>query len=271
MRERLRPWRLKYFLYIKAFLTDRNYEMKYNEADLTEATKIISYLRSIRIYAAGISIFSLMFFAMKIFGDAAGRELYLLYFFTGIILVGGLSVIYRINHMTANIYGLSCIIAGGVFSFYIIYYRGDAADLFTGAGFIAGLLVIRHGVSLAFGSRARYAFSAANQKMVSFVAYHMKSLKKPIPDDKDVIHATHTDDRGKKRNLRIKFVDDVAWFLLDGHSAPLFADRNNVYISLLSDNPGSLNVSITVDNHDWLEAEFKPDDLRKYELWKDLA
>ena len=244
--------------------------MKYNETDLTEATKIISYLRSIRIYAAGISIFSLMFFALKIIGDARGTELYLLYFFTAVILVGSISVIFRINHITANIYGLSCIIAGGVFSFYIIYYRGDAADFFTGAGFIAGLLVIRHGVSLAFGNRARYAFSAANQKIVYFVENQIKSMKKPLPDEKDVIHATHTDDQGKKRALRIKFVDDVAWFLLDGHSAPIFADRNNVYISLLRDNPNSLNVSITVDNHDWLETEFKPDDFSKYKLWKDI-
>jgi|GEM_PF-2340788 len=244
--------------------------MKYNETDLTEATKIISYLRSIRIYAAGLSILSLIFFALKIIGDVGGTGLYLLYFFTAVILVGSLSVIFRVNHITANIYGLSCIIAGVVYSFYIIYYRGDAADLFTGAGFIAGLLVIRHGVSLAFGSRARYAFSVANQKMVSFVENQIKSMKKLLPDEKDVIHATHTDDKGKKRALRIKFVDDVAWFLLDGHSAPLFADRNNIYISLLRDTPDSLNVSITVDNHDWLEAEFIPDDFRKYQLWKDL-
>jgi hypothetical protein len=244
--------------------------MKYNETDLIEATQIISYLRLIRIYAAGISILSLLFFTVKILGHTRGTELYLLYFFTAIILVGSLSVIFRINHITANIYGLSCIIAGAIYSFYIIYYRGDTEGLFTGSGFIIGLIVIRHGVSIAFGSRARDVFSGSNQKKVSFVQKQIEAMKKPPTDKKDIIYSKYTDDNGKKRDLSIKLIDDVACVLLNRHSTPLFFDRNNIYISVLQDNPDLLNVCVTVDNHDWLEAEFKPDDFRKYKVWKNL-
>jgi hypothetical protein len=65
-------------------------------------------------------------------------------------------------------------------------------------------------------------------------------------------------------------LDDVACFLLNGQSTPIFVDRNNVYISELQGNPNSLKVSITLYNHDWLEAEMKLDDFKKYEAWKDL-
>ena len=65
-------------------------------------------------------------------------------------------------------------------------------------------------------------------------------------------------------------IDDVACVLLNGHSTPLFFDRNNIYISVLQDNPDLLNVCLTVHNHDWLEALFKTEDFRKYEKWKGL-
>jgi hypothetical protein len=54
-------------------------------------------------------------------------------------------------------------------------------------------------------------------------------------------------------------------FFLNGHSTPIFINRNNVYISGLQGNPNFLNGSIIVDNHDWLEAQFKPDNFKKYQ------
>ena len=68
--------------------------MKYNEADLTEATKIISYLRSIRIYAVTILFLSLLYLGLKIFKHTEVTELYILYCFTGIIILGSFSIIY---------------------------------------------------------------------------------------------------------------------------------------------------------------------------------
>ena len=244
--------------------------MKYNEKDLTEATKIMSYLRSIRIYAVAITILSLLYLGAKIAGNTRDTELYLILIFTGVVLTGCVSVIIRLNHKTANIHGLSCIIAGLIYLFSIIYYQGETAGFFTAVGFVAGLIVIRQGVSIAFGSRARDAFSGANQKKVSFVQKQIEAMKKSLIDEKDVIHSKYTDDKGKKRDLSIKLIDDVACVLLNGHSVPIFFDRNNIYISVLQDNPDLLNVCLTVDNHNWLEAEFKPDDFRKYEVWKDI-
>ena len=81
--------------------------MKYSETDLTEATKIISYLRSIQIYAVTILFSSLLYLGLKIHNNIKGTELYLLYCFTGIIILGSLSIIIRLNYKTANIYGLS--------------------------------------------------------------------------------------------------------------------------------------------------------------------
>ena len=70
--------------------------------------------------------------------------------------------------------------------------------------------------------------------------------------------------------MSIKLLDDVACFLLNGHSTPTFVDRNNIYISDLQGNQNFLQVSIVAYNHDWLEAQFKPDDFKKYEAWKDF-
>jgi len=244
--------------------------MKYSETDLTEATKIISYLRSIRIYAVTILFSSLLYLGLEIHNNIKGTELYLLYCFTGIIILGSLSIIISPNHKTAKIYGLSCIIAGVIYSFCILYYRGKTPDFFTATAFIVGLIVIRQGVSVAFGNRSQEAFLRVNQEKVSFVKNLLKSLRKSLPNETNAIHCTYIDDKGEKRNLSIKLLYDVACFLLNGHSTPIFIDRNNIYISELQGNPHSLKVSIILYNHDWLEAEMMLDDFRKYEAWKDL-
>jgi hypothetical protein len=175
--------------------------MKYSETDLTEATKIISYLRSIRIYAVTILFSSLLYLGLEIHNNIKGTELYLLYCFTGIIILGSLSIIIRPNYKTANIYGLSCIIAGIIYSFSILYYRGETPGFFTTIGFIVGLIVIRHGVSVAFGNRSQEAFSRVNQKKVLFIKNLLNSLKQSLPNEKDVIHCTYTDNRGGKKKL----------------------------------------------------------------------
>ncbi len=244
--------------------------MKYSETDLTEATKIISYLRTIRIYAATILFSSLLYLGLKIINHTEGTELYLLYCFTGIFILGSLSALIRLNYKTASIYGLSYIIAGVIYSFSILYYQGKTQAFFTTIGFIAGLIIIRHGVSVAFGNRSQEAFSRVNQKKVSFINNLLVGLKQSLPNEKDVIHCTYTDDKGKKIKLKIKLLDDVICFLVSAQSAPLFFDRNNVFISEIENNPNFLTVSIIVDNHDWLEAEMKLDDFKKYEAWKDL-
>ncbi len=244
-------------------------KMKYSETDLTDATKIVSYLRSIQIYAVTILFSSLLYLGLKIFKHTEGTELYLLYCFTGIIILGCLSII-RLNYKTANIYGLSCIIAGVIYSFSILYYRGNTPGFFTTIGFIVGLIVIRQGVSIEFGNRSKEVFSKVNQERVSFIKNLLNSLKQSLPNEKDVIHCIYTDDKGKKRKLKIKLLDDVVCFLLSGHSAPIFVDRNNVYISELQGNPNFLKVSIILYNNDWLEAQFNPDDFKKYQTWKDL-
>jgi hypothetical protein len=243
--------------------------MKYNETDLTEATKIISYFRSIRIYAVAILFLSLVYSGLKFLNDTEGTELYLLYCFIGLITLGTLSIILHLNSGTANLYGVSSILAGVIYSFSILYYQGATWGFFTTVGFIAGLIVIRQGVMVVFGNRSREAFSRANQAKVSFVINLLKSLKHSLPNEQNVIHCTYTDD-SKKRNVRIKLLDDVACFLFNGNSTPIFFDRNNVYIIELQDNPNFLNVSITAHNHDWLEAQFKSDDFKKYQAWKNL-
>lgn len=242
--------------------------MKYSETDLTEAIKIISYLKSIRIYAVAILLLNLLYIGFKIHNNTTGTELYLLYCFTGIIILGSLSVFINLNNMTANIYGVSCIIAGVIYSFSIIYYRGETGGFYTVIGLLVGLIVIRQGVSVAFGNRSKEVFSKVNQKKVSFVKKLLKSVKQPLPNEDNVILCTYIDE-GKKRNLRIKLIDDVACFLLDEHATPVFFDRNDIYISELQDNPDFIKVSVIVDNHDWLEAQFKPNDFKKYEVWKE--
>jgi len=244
-------------------------KMKYNETDLTEATKIISYLRSIQIYAVSILFLGLVYLGFKILNDTKGIELYLLYFSTGPIILGTLSIIFHLNSITANLYGVSSIIAGVIYSFSLLYYRGGIDGFFTTICFIAGLIVIRQGVIVSFGNRSREAFSKINQAKVSFVMNLIKSLKQSLPNEQDVIHCTYTDD-DKKRNVRIKLLDDVACFLFNEDSTPVFFDRNNVYIVELQDNPNFVNVSITAHNHDWIEAQFKIDDFKKYQTWKDL-
>jgi len=245
-------------------------KMKYSETDLTSATKIISYLRSIRLYAVTILFSSLLYSGLKIYNNIKGTELYLLYCFTGIIILGSLSIIIRLNYKTANIYGISCIIAGVICSFSIFYYQGETPVFFITICFIAGLIVIRHGVSVAFGNRSQEAFSRINQMKVSYIKNILKSLKQSLPNDKNVIHCTYTDDKGGERNLSIKLLDHVACFLLNRSSTPIFFDRNNVYISELQSNPDLLNVSIIAYSNDWLEAQVKPDDFEKYQAWKDF-
>lgn len=244
--------------------------MKYSETDLTEATKIISYLRSIRIYAVIILFSSLLYLGLEIYNNIKSIELYLLCCLTGIIILGSLSILIRPNYKTAHFYGLSCIIAGVIFSFCILYYRGGTPGFLTAIGFAAGLMVIRQGLSVGFGYRSREAFSRVTQKKVSFVKNLLKSLKQSAPDDTTAIHCTYTDDTGGKRNLRIKLLDGVACFLLNGQSTPIFFDRNNIYISEHQDSPNSVEAYIFAYNHDWLEAQFRPDDFKKYQAWKDL-
>lgn len=243
--------------------------MKYNEADLTEATKILAYLRSIRIYAIVILILGVLYLGFKIHNNTTGTELYLLDCFIGIISLGSLSVFITLNSKTANLYGISSIIAGAIYSFSVVYYRGDTDTFITGIGVFAGLIVMKQGVNVAFGNRSQEAFSRANQKKVSFIINLLKSLKQSLPNEKNVIHSTYTHE-GKQKNLSIQLLDDVACFLLEGNSEPMFFDRKNVYMSVLQKNADSLNVSIMVDNHDWIEAQFKPDDLKKYQAWKDV-
>jgi hypothetical protein len=241
--------------------------MKYSDTDLTEAIEIISYLKSIRIYAVAILPLSLLYMGLKIHNNTAGTELYLLYCFTGIIILGSLSVLINLSNITANIYGISYIIAGVIYSFSIIYYRGETEGFFTAIGLLVGLIVIRQGISVAFGNRSKEVFSTVNQKKVVFVKNLLKSLKQPLPNEDNVIHCIYIDE-GEKRNLRIKLFDDVACFLLDVRTAPVFFNRKDIYISELQDNTDFIKVSIIVDNHDWLEAQFKTNDYRKYEAWK---
>jgi hypothetical protein len=243
--------------------------MKYNETDLTEATKIISYLRSIRVYAVALLFLSLVYASLKFLSDTKGTELYLLYCLTGLITLGTLSIILHLNSVTANLYGVSSIIAGIICSFSILYYQGTTWGFFTTVVFIAGLIVIRQGVTASFGSRSREAFSKINQARVAFVINLITSLKHSLPQEQNVIHCTY-DDGGEKGNVRIKLLDEVACFLFNGDSTPVFFDRNNIYILELQDNPNFLNVSITAHNHHWIEAQFKPDDFKKYQIWKNL-
>lgn len=244
-------------------------KMKYNETDLTETTKIISYFRSIRIYAVVILFLSLVYSGLKYLNDTKGTELYLLYCFTGLITLGTLSIILHLNSGTANLYGVSSIIAGVIYSFSILYYQGATWGFFTTICFIAGLIVIRQGVMVLFSNRSREAFSRTNQAKVSFVINLLKLLKQSLPNEQNVIHCTYTDD-GKKRNVRIKLLDDVACFLFIGDSTPIFFGRNNLHILELQDNPNFLNVSITAHNNDWIEAQLKPADFKKYQAWKNL-
>jgi hypothetical protein len=243
--------------------------MNYNETDLTEATNIISYFRSIRIYAVVILFLSLVYTGLKFLNAANGTELYLLCGVTGLLALGTLSILVRLNSGTANFYGVSSIIAGVIYLFSLLYYQSATWGFFTTVLFIAGLAVMRQGLMVAFGNRSREAFSKINQAKVSFVIKLIKSLKQSLPDDQNVIRCTYSDD-DKKRNMRIKLLDDVACFLFNGDPTPVFFDRKNVSFFELQENSNFLNVSITVHNHDWIEAQLKPADFKKYQAWENL-
>ena len=242
--------------------------MKYTETELNEVTKIIAYLRSIQKYAAAILFLSILYFCFRFFSHSENRELYLLSLFTGIMVIGGLSIIIRLNHKTVITYGFSCMIASGMFLFSLVYYRDTIPSFITTAGIIIGILVIRHGLHLVFGRHSQQIFSRTNQKKISFVRNLIKSMKQSLPNDHNIIHCTYSDD-GKMRNMKIAFLDDIACFLLNGQSTPMFFDRNNIVIFEIQDNKDFLHVSIVADNHDWLEADLKPDDFKKYQAWKE--
>ena len=243
--------------------------MKYSETDLTEATKMIAYLRSIQMYAIAILFLSILYFGFRFISNLDNRDLYLFSSFTGVIIIGSLSIIIRLNHKTVIIYGFSCVVAGVMFLFSLVYYRDTTPGFFTTFGIIIGLLVIRHGVNLAFGKRSQEIFSRANQNKISFVNNLIKSMKQSLPNDQNIIHCTYSDD-GKIRNMKIKFLDDIACFLLNGHRTPIFFDRSNIVIFELQDNKDSLHVSIVADNHDWIETHLKSADFKIYQGWKEL-
>ena len=242
--------------------------MKYTETDLTEATKLVSYLRSVQKYALVVLLLSILYFGFRFYGSSEHLELYILSFFTGVMIVGSLSIIIRLNH-TAIIYGFSCIVAGAMFIFSLVYYLNTTPVFLLTICSVIGLLVIRHGVNLVFGKRSQDIFSRTNQKKILFVKNLIKSLEHSLPNEKNVIHGTYTDG-GERRNLKIKFLDDIACFLPDRQSFPIFFDRSNVFMFELQDNRDFLHVSIVVENHNWLEADLKPDDFKKYQSWKDL-
>lgn len=243
--------------------------MNYTETDLTEATKIRAYLRSIQRYAIAILFLSIVYFGFRFHNNLEKNELYLFSFFTSIVIIGSLSIVIRLNHKTAMIYGFSCIVTGIMFLFSLVYYRNTTPDFFTTIGFIIGLIVIRHGVSLVFGKRSQEIFSRANQNKISFVNNLIKSMKQSIPSEKNIIHCMYSDD-GKMRKMKIAFFDDIACFLLTGQRTPMFFDRGNIFIFELQYSSDLFHVSIVADNHDWLEADLKSDDFKKYQAWKDL-
>ena len=243
--------------------------MKYTEKDLTEATKLIAYLRKIQMYAVAIAFLSILYFGFRFYSNVDNRALYLLSFFTGVMIIGSLSIIIRMNHKTAMMYGFSCMVAGAMFLFSLIYYRGETQDFITTVGFILGLLIIRHGVYWVFGKSSQEIFTRTNQKKISFVRNLVKSMKQALPHEGNIIHGTYTND-GKTRNLKIKFFDDIACFILDGQPTPLFFDRSTISIFELQVKKAFLQVSIVAYDHDWLEADLKSDDFKKYQAWKDL-
>jgi hypothetical protein len=55
---------------------------------------------------------------------------------------------------------------------------------------------------------------------------------------------------------------------LQGQPTPLFFDRGNIDFFALEDTRDYVHVSIVADHHDWLQADLKPDDFKKYQVWK---
>lgn len=242
--------------------------MKYSDSDLTQAIKIIAYLKSLRLYAFATLSASVVYFVVRLIFDLQGTELYLQASFTGIIVFGSILYVVRQSFRTVFIYGLSCILGGALYLFTLVYYHGKAEIILLAFGFIIGLLIIRHGISLAFGKRSQEVFSKVIQDIVVYVNTLTQSVKESLPDEKDVIHCTYTDDKGMKKTLKIRFIDDIACFLTEDETFPMFVDRNNVIVTDLQDNRDFVDVSISIENHDWLEARFMPDDFKKYQSWK---
>lgn len=243
--------------------------MKYREKDLTETTKVISYLRLVQKYAAAVLLFSIVYSGFRLYHSTDSRDFYLLTLFTGVMIIGSLSVIIHLNHKTVILYGFSCVVAGCAFLFSLFYYKNVTPVFVTAAGLITGILGIRHGVHLVFGKRSQEIFSRANQKKISFVRNLIKSMKESSADDRNMIHCTYSDD-GKIKTMKIAFQDDIACLLLGGQRTPIFFDRDNIYLSEHQAKGDSLRVSVVADNHDWLEADLKRDDFKKYQKWKDL-
>ena len=204
--------------------------MKYSDSDLTQAIKIISYLKTLRLYAFATLSASVLYLLARLFFDLHGTELYLQASFTGIIVSGSLLYIIRQTFRSAFIYGVSCVLGGALYVFTLVYYHGKSEIIFLAFGFIIGLLVIRHGVSLAFGKRSQEVFSKVIQDIVAHVHTLAQSVKESLPDENDVIHCTYTDDKGTKRILKIKFIGDIACFLASEETMPMFVDSNNVVI-----------------------------------------
>jgi hypothetical protein len=242
--------------------------MKYSEIEFTETIKIISYLKKLRIYAAAVLILSLMYFGFKMFTHAEKSEHYLLFGFFGIILTGCILVFVRLNYRTVFLYGTSCIISGSIFVFSLIYYRGDTDILFTSIGAITGLLVMRGGIKIAFGKNTQEIFSGHIQGLVSSAENLITSTRNSSPGEKDVIHCTYTDDRDRKLSVKIKFVDDLACFLLGDKYTPFFFSRNSLFLFVQNEDSDMLDASVIVDNSEWLQAQIRREDFKKYEAWK---
>ena len=242
--------------------------MKYSETELTETTKIIAYIRSLQRYAVAISIVGVAYLVFRLYATSEIIEISLLCLFAAVMVFGSLSFIIRPNHNTSIIYGFSCIVSALMFLFSLYFYRNTTTASLTTVGIIIAILVIRQGVMLLFGKQSQYIFSRKIQQRISFVKNIIKSLKKSDPNDANVVHSTYTND-GKTRNMKIQFLEDNACFILNGHTLPMFFDHSNISIFELQDNGDSLHVSVSADNHDWLEADLKPDDFKKYEVWKD--
>jgi uncharacterized membrane protein len=240
--------------------------MKCSETELTEATKVISYLRSVRVYAVILMCATLVYPALRVGTGAKGAELYFLLCFSAIVLLGSLSVIARLNRKTVFVYGISSILAGVIYLFSIFYYKSRVQFFFMVPGLVLGIMTIRQGMDAAFGRRSQDAFSKANQEKISFINEVLGALKKSPPDENTI--QCISDDNGEIKGLSIKFIDNMACFLLKGERTPLFVERGDVYILEIRSSPEAIRVCITLYNNEWLEADFTPEDFKRYETWK---
>jgi len=243
--------------------------MQYSETELTEARKIIAHVRSVRLYAIVASSLSFIYLVFKIFHATKGSELYLLICIIVIIILGSVVFMVRFNYRTAMIFGLSHITGGALFIFSAVFYQREAPALLMITSIIAGLIVIRQGISTAFGARLQETFTREYQKKIAYVKNLTKSMQQTPPSDNNLIHCTYKDPKEKRRPLKILLLDDIACFLLQGETFPVFLDLNNVFMIELQDDPDFLNVSVLAYDHDWLEAQMKKADFRKFQRWKD--